>query len=169
MKSWNVFSGDWSRMRYRMNQTLWESGGGRGGSGLRGSMQAVNTFAPKKKKKKKFKNGILEGLENDGQQSGAEVWSSDSEDGFGDGAPQKDTTRSVPDPKKGRLEQQAAAMQAGKSAQQEVSGKEWQVKDPAALQEAIVWAEILDDPVSVKRRKRRVNQYYGDQGNAYRR
>ena len=35
------------------------------------------------------------------------------------------------------------------------------------LQKAILWSEILGEPVSKKRRRRRVNQYYGNQGHAY--
>lgn len=37
------------------------------------------------------------------------------------------------------------------------------------LQKAIVWAEILGEPVSRKRRKKRMGQLYGDQGYAGRR
>lgn len=37
------------------------------------------------------------------------------------------------------------------------------------LQDRMVWAEILGEPVSVRRRKKRVEQLYGNQGHAYRR
>lgn len=38
-----------------------------------------------------------------------------------------------------------------------------------SLQEAVIWAEVLGDPVSRRRRKKRVNQLYVNQGNASRR
>lgn len=41
-------------------------------------------------------------------------------------------------------------------------------KNPEALRQAVFWAEVLGEPVSVKRRKKRVNQQYGNQGNAHR-
>lgn len=37
------------------------------------------------------------------------------------------------------------------------------------LQDRVMWAEILGEPVSVKRRKKRMEQIYGNQGHAYRR
>ena len=184
MKSWNVFSGDWSRMRYGMNQNLWESGAGRGSSGLSGR-QAVKSFVPKKKNKKKFKNGIPEGLENDAQQMEMDLSEADMqenrESGFqdkkkaygkkekrrnhpaasGDQQRENPVQQSTQNTKKSLLEQQAVAMKAG-SLIEERAEDGWQIKDPAALQEAIVWSEILGEPVSLKRRKRRVNQYYGD-------
>lgn len=42
------------------------------------------------------------------------------------------------------------------------------LKDQAYLQQAVLWAEILGDPVSKKRRKKRIGQLYGNQSNAYR-
>ena len=43
-------------------------------------------------------------------------------------------------------------------------------KNPSmSLQEAVVWAEILGEPVSRKRRKKRMGQLYGNQGYAGRR
>lgn len=50
------------------------------------------------------------------------------------------------------------------------SGKEYDPKSEQEqtfslnLQEAVVWAEILGDPVSRKRRKKRAGQLYGNQG-----
>lgn len=40
---------------------------------------------------------------------------------------------------------------------------------PINLQEAVVWAEILGEPVSKRRRRRRVSWQDGNQSNAYRR
>lgn len=37
------------------------------------------------------------------------------------------------------------------------------------LQDRMIWAEILGEPVSVKRRKKKVEQLYGNRGHAYRR
>lgn len=210
MRGWNSFSNDWSRMQLRMNHTLWENGIGRG------RPATINAFASvEKRKKKKFKNGIPEGLENDGRQSGSEVWDSDSgewvlrknqsesqpQDMTGmesssmdspDGMKSKENTRgkkkkrkkrqeensgqqqtdvkgNMQDMKKNCLEQRSAAMQSGKKQTGKVAGAGLQVKEPTSLQEAILWAEILGEPVSVRRRKKRVNQCYGNQGNAYRR
>jgi hypothetical protein len=50
------------------------------------------------------------------------------------------------------------------------SHKDARRQQPAmTLQEAVVWAEILGDPVSIKRRKKRMGQIYGNQGYAGRR
>lgn len=38
-----------------------------------------------------------------------------------------------------------------------------------SMAEAIVWSEILGDPVSVRRRKKRMERFYGNQGDAGRR
>lgn len=37
------------------------------------------------------------------------------------------------------------------------------------MQDRMIWTEILGEPVSVKRRKKRMEQLYGNQGHAYRR
>lgn len=63
------------------------------------------------------------------------------------------------------------------TAQQQMIKKHRPEKSPAGaytksaeeLQEIILWSEILGEPAAVRRRKRKVNQYYGDQGHAYRR
>lgn len=44
-----------------------------------------------------------------------------------------------------------------------------QMANTEQLQSHIIWAEILGEPVSVKRRKKRVEQLYGNQCHAYRR
>lgn len=49
-----------------------------------------------------------------------------------------------------------------------LSGGAGSVKNTVDLQQAVLWSEILGDPVSRKRRKKRVNQLYGNQSNAYR-
>lgn len=40
---------------------------------------------------------------------------------------------------------------------------------PEQLGQAILWSEILGDPVFRKRRRKRMSQQYGNQGDAYRR
>lgn len=175
MSGWNSFSNDWSRMQLRMNHALWESGIGRG------RPAAVNTLASVTKKKlKKLKNGIPE----DGHQNDSEVWNSaagewmseenhsesrleDMTEMETDNQYQADNGSDIQDGKKHRLEQQVAAIKT-QSSWKEGIGEGYQVEDPAFLQRAIVWAEILGDPVSVRRRKKRVNQFYGNQGNANR-
>jgi hypothetical protein len=49
------------------------------------------------------------------------------------------------------------------------AGTEYGCPDAVNLQDAMAWAEILGDPVSKKRRRRRVSQQYGNQGNVNRR
>ena len=49
------------------------------------------------------------------------------------------------------------------------TGRSEQVLSAEYLQNRMIWAEILGEPVSVKRRKKRVEQLYGNQGHAYRR
>jgi hypothetical protein len=49
------------------------------------------------------------------------------------------------------------------------AGTEYGCPDAVNLQDAMAWAEILGDPVSKKRRRRRVSQQYGNQSNVNRR
>ena len=51
----------------------------------------------------------------------------------------------------------------------EVSGKVPAAEQPLNLQQAVLWSEILGEPVSMRRRKKRMNQFNGNQVNAYRR
>lgn len=75
----------------------------------------------------------------------------------------------------GGMSEDQTAEEIGKSSEETGRCRERRMPDgkPAAssinLQEAVVWAEILGDPVSRKRRKTRMRQGYGNQGYAGRR
>ncbi len=59
------------------------------------------------------------------------------------------------------------------------SKEAWEKKQPLkkqeegvpqiSLAEAVIWSEILGDPISVRRRKKRMERFYGNQGYAGRR
>ncbi len=174
-----------------------------------------NLFQPgkKKDKKKNFKNGMPEGLENDSQSSENDHWKEAS--GEWTDEPQETFVQmtlqdlmeisedeEVPAARQQKLpeiseeatlhsrkrKKRGKKAHAGKqqrepqqiktnTAQQQTIKKKQPEKTTASvytksveeLQEIILWSEILGEPAAVRRRKRKVNQQYGDQSNAYRR
>lgn len=126
-----------------------------------------NLFQPgkKKNKKKKFKNGMPEGLENDGQSSENDHWNEAS--GEWTDEPQETFVQmTLQEPQ--QLRTNTASQQTRKQQPEKTTASVY-TKSAEELQEIMLWSEILGEPAAVRRRKRKVNQQYGDQSNAYRR
>lgn len=215
----DLFFGDWQRKLFLSELNM------RGGGICRTAFDmgmCPDFLLPgnkKKNNKKKIRNGIPEGLVNDGQSRGDEIWkdgewSGDWQDAGTEEKPMR--LRSLKEAEEAEMQEaegQPARLWSLKEAEeaetQEAEGqlarlyslKEEEMQeteevealkqppqgmqlqkkrnqgkerensgngmDSAGLQEIMTWMEILGDPVSVKRRKRR-NSYYGNQGNAYR-
>lgn len=182
MKGNQMFSSDWYRRQFQNEINLLLSSGAGRRTG-RSEIPMPNLFQPgkKKDKKKNFKNGMPEGLENDCQSSENDRWNevsgewSDepqdtfvqmtlqdlqeiSEDGEVSAVRQQkiDDGEARPQPKK-RKKRQPEKTNAG-----------IYTKSAEELQEIILWSEILGEPAAMRRR-RKVSRSYGDQSNAYRR
>lgn len=68
-----------------------------------------------------------------------------------------------------QLEEKAEELETKEAGKERRAPVTLERKPAIDFQEAVVWAEILGDPVSRKRRKKRMGQLYGDQGYAGRR
>lgn len=68
-----------------------------------------------------------------------------------------------------RLEEKSETAEGKEARKRSKAPETLEQKSSMNLQEAVVWAEILGDPVSRKRRKKRTGQLYGNQGYAGRR
>lgn len=192
MSSWNSF---YSQRFWREGMTelnLWTGGIGRKASGIRQPQPDWN-FASRKKKQKKFKNGIPEGLQNENQSDGSEVWNetagewtaedalscsqAESQDENIQKSRKRKKKRKKSSKKKTDLTQsehgyenvnrQQPAQQMKSEGQE--TNRPFMEKDASELLEILLWSEILGEPVSVKRRKRKADQGCGNQGNADRR
>lgn len=165
--SWGNLQDNLFSMQHRLNQSIWTSGIGRQSSGM-GRMMVSNWDASGRKKKAKGKKDKMEKSlrkarvpQTDGEpdnteevQAGGMEISQDSQSG------NSHEVRKIQD------ECEAAFLESRKNteaARQKVVQEACKmIPDAAELQKAILWSEILGDPVSVKRRKKRVNQIYGN-------
>lgn len=212
MRGNQMFSSDWYRRQFQneINLLLPSGAGKRTG---RSEIPMPNLFQPgkKKNKKKKFKNGMPEGLENDSQSSENDHWNEAS--GEWTDEPQEtfvqmtlqdlleisedeevpadsqqklleisEAATSQPKKRKKRgkkvraakqqepqqLRTNTASQQTRKQQPEKTTASVY-TKSAEELQEIMLWSEILGEPAAVRRRKRKVNQQYGDQSNAYRR
>lgn len=170
MRGNQMFSSDWYRRQVRNELELFRVSSGIGTMGEM-PLPTLLRSGKKKNKKKKFKNGMPEGLENDSQQKLLEI-----DEGEETPQPKKRKKRG----KKARaakrqqepqqqLRNNAAQQQTRKKQQPEKTTASVYTKSAEELQEIMLWSEILGEPAAVRRRKRKVNQQYGNQSNAYRR
>lgn len=212
MRGNQMFSSDWYRRQFQNEINLLLSSGAGKRTG-RSEIPMPNLFQPSKKKnkKKKFKNGMPEGLENDSQSSENDHWNEAS--GEWTDEPQEtfvqmtlqdlleisedeevpadrqqklleisEAAASQPKKRKKRGKKARAAKQQEpqqlrtntasqqtRKQQPEKTTASVYTKSAEELQEIMLWSEILGEPAAVRRRKRKVNQQYGDQSNAYRR
>ena len=212
MRGNQMFSGDWYRRQVRNELELFRVSSGIGTMGEM-PLSTLLRSGKKKNKKKKFKNGMPEGLENDSQSSENDHWNEAS--GEWTDEPQEtfvqmtlqdlleideempaarqqklleiDEGEETPQPKKRKkrgkkaraakrqqepqqqLRTNAAQQQTRKKQQPEKTTASVYTKSAEELQEIMLWSEILGEPAAVRRRKRKVNQQYGNQSNAYRR
>ena len=161
MSGWSNLSNELFRMSHNVNQTIWASGTGR--KSYSGAMQGkpVIIKSAKLKKNKKFHKAQKKNGKTKLEKSQEEFLISE----------EPRTEESGQNPRSDRLEQQAAQMRARskelQTAEQDIASAAGsragiRVNNPEELQTAVLWAEILGDPVSVRRRKKRMNQYYGN-------
>lgn len=206
-----MFSSDWYRRQVRNELELFRVSSSIGNKGEI-PLSTLLRSGKKKNKKKKFKNGMPEGLKNDSQSSENDHWNEAS--GEWTDEPQEtfvqmtlqdlleideevpaarqqklleiDEGEETPQPKKRKkrgkkacaakkqeppqqLRTNTAQQQIRKKQQPEKTTASVYTKSAEELQEIMLWSEILGEPAAVRRRKRKVNQQYGNQSNAYRR
>lgn len=209
MRGNQMFSSDWYRRQVRNELELFRVSSGIGTMGEM-PLSTLLRSGKKKNKKKKSKNGMPEGLENDSQSSENDHWNEAS--GEWTDEPQEtfvqmtlqdlleideevpaarqqklleiDEGEETPQPKKRKkrgkkvrsakqqepqqLRTNTASQQTRKQQPEKTTASVY-TKSAEELQEIMLWSEILGEPAAVRRRKRKVNQQYGNQSNAYRR
>ena len=82
--------------------------------------------------------------------------------------PKKYPPRKEPLKDKQMPEETAAAVIQEKTNSTPIDIHGFTPQNPEEMRQAIIWAELLGEPLAKKRRKQRMERYYGNQGNARR-
>lgn len=169
--NWSKISSELFRMQHTINQSTRYGGGGAGRMGFdiyggnpfekaeRMMKNGKNVSGGKKKKKKKKKEKSNKEKILDWEQS--RMINLEPDDPMEE-APMGEADKARPE---GNKEAVAPVPKGSVTAPSAENAR----YEPSDLQQAVLWAEILGEPVSVRRRKKRMNQFNGNQGNAYRR